>query len=500
MNRVLLRNGVVYGSGAAPARRDVLFEEGRVAQLGALETSADTLVYDCGGMAVAPGFIDVHSHSDVETLRARREKISQGVTTEVVGNCGFSAFPCGSVEAREFAGGILHGRGEWGWRDAGEYLTAAAQRSLTSVTSLIGHGMLRTEVAGLRQGELTETELDRMSGLLAEALEAGAAGLSTGLEYAPGSSAPAAELERLCGVVYATHMRNYAGGLLEALDEQLDLARRTGCRLQISHLQAVGARNWHLQARALERIEAARDEGVDVMFDCYPYVAGSTVLTQWLPQRALDGGIAAMLARIAGPDRQAIADEVEASVPQAWEDLVVSSVASTVNAGLAGRSLAAIAEERGVAPAVLVLDLLVEETGEVHILEFNQSMENLRALLSHPLGLVASDGFYVDGRPHPRLYGAFPHFLGECRRERGWLSLETALDKISSGPAQRFGLNGRGVLSPGASADVVVFDPDTVASPATYENPVQAPTGIRWVFRDGRLAAAGNGGDGGGHA
>jgi len=504
MNRVLLRGGVLYGSGPAPAPGDLLLQDGRIAAMGNIPPLSDAFEIDCTNLAVVPGFIDAHSHSDLETLHGCREKIAQGVTTEVTGNCGFSAFPCGEGGAavREFASGILHGRGDWGWETAGEYLLAAQQGSATNVVSLVGHGTLRSWVAGPRQGALPEAELDRMCGLLADALAGGAAGFSTGLEYAPGSSAPPAELERLCGVtaragkVYATHVRNYAGRLLESLDEQLGLARRTGCRLQISHLQAVGGKTWHLQARAVERIEAARDEGVDVMFDCYPYVAGSTVLTQWLPQRALEGGLEALLDRIAGPERAAIVAEVAAGVPQEWSDLYVASAASGANRGLAGRHLAAIAAERGVEPAWLVLDLLAEERGAVHILEFNQSEDNLRALLTHPLALVVSDGLYVDGRPHPRLYGAFPHLLGEFSRRRGWLPLEDALHKITGGPAGRFGLSGRGTLAPGGEADVVVFDPQNVGSPATYEEPAQPPAGIRWVFRGGRPVVAGGGGNG----
>jgi dihydroorotase/N-acyl-D-amino-acid deacylase len=430
-------------------------------------------------------------------LEGRTEKAAQGVTSEVVGNCGFSTYPVPRERGPlyEFANGILCGDEHWGWESAGEYLSAANLRSKVNVYSLAGHGSLRIAYAGMREGPLEGRELDGMAATLRECLDQGACGFSTGLMYYPGSSAPTEELERLCRVVaetgklYTTHMRNYSEGLPEAVDEQLALAQRTGCRLQISHLQAVGAKNWALQQRALEKIERAAAAGLDVAFDCYPYVAGSTVLTQFLPQWALAGGTAAMLARFADHDeRKRVISAMLASLAQEWTDLIVSAVASAANQRLVGLSLAAIASERACDPADAALDLLTEEQGAVNILEFNQSEANLRQLLTHPLSIVVSDGFYVKGRPHPRLCGAFPKLLGDFCRNRRWLELADAVQKITDVPARRYGMSGRGRLARGYYADVTVFDPRTVDSPATYENPEAAPVGIRWVFRNGRLS------------
>ena len=331
-----------------------------------------------------------------------------------------------------------------------------------------------------------------MERMLEEALEQGASGFSTGLMYSPGESAPAEELERLCRVVarrggiYTSHIRSYAANLVEALEEQIALARRTGCRLQISHLQAVGPANWTKQAQAIERIERARDEGIEIGFDCYPYTAGSTVLTQFLPQWALAGGIGGLLGRLRNPgERSRIAAQTVEGLAQRWRDLGISAVGSAANRGLIGKDLDEIGESRGCAPVEAAFDLLSEERGDVTILSFNQSEENLRTLLTHPMANVVSDGFYVKGRPHPRLHGTFPYLLGEICRERGWMPLAEGIRKITDLPARRFGIAQRGRIERGWFADITVFDSGKIATAASYENPEVAPTGIRYVFRNG---------------
>jgi len=338
-----------------------------------------------------------------------------------------------------------------------------------------------------------------MESLLAEALSAGAVGFSTGLMYAPGSSAPTDELQRLCNVtakhggIYTSHIRSYFSGLVDAIEEQLNLARRSGGRLQISHLQAVGANNWHLQAKAIEAIEQARAEGVDVEFDCYPYVAGSSVLTQVLPQSALDGGLPALMARLRNPaQRQAIREETLRVIAWRWSDIHISSVGSERNLGAIGKSLEEIAAERRCEPVDAMLDLLLEEEGDANMLCFNQSTENLRASLSHSCATIISDGFYVKGRPHPRLHGTFPLLLGTISRQRGWLTLSEAVHKITGKPAARYGLKQRGLLKPRFFADIVAFRADSVDSPATYESPELAPIGIEFVYRNGRPAPFSN--------
>jgi dihydroorotase/N-acyl-D-amino-acid deacylase len=416
-----------------------------------------------------------------------------------VGNCGFSPYP-GREHAqalRDFANGIFCGHSAWEFQNAKDYFAQVEKTStLVEVQSLAGHGSLRVGLFGNRQDVLTGAELDRMTGTLDEILAAGSCGFSTGLMYAPGSGAPFEEIEALCRVVakrdrlYATHMRSYSFGLLEAIDEQLELARRTGCRLQISHLQTVGRANWDKQCLALDRLEAARREGIDVEFDIYPYQAGSSVLTQLLPQWALDGGTAAMLARLADTDERArMTEHMRSSVAQSWSDILITSVKSAGNRHLIGKRLASIAEERGRNPIDATMDLIAEENGAVNMISFNQSEDNLRELLTHEMCSVISDGFYVDGKPHPRLYGTFPTLMGEVARDRKWMTIEEAVLKVTSKPLARLRISDRGFLLPGLIANVTVFNPATISGPADYDVPDRAPVGIRHVFLHGRALA-----------
>ncbi len=492
-----LLNGILAdGTGGSLRRGDLLLRDGHIVECDSFSVPHDAVVLDCTGCIVAPGFIDAHSHSDLQVLGKNEEKLLQGVTAEVVGNCGFSPYPSGENASalREFANGIFCGNDDWGWSSVGEYLhETERQAPYASVYSLIGHGSLRIAVAGNRMDALPEAMLQQMEMLLDAALAEGAVGFSTGLMYAPGSSAGREELERLCRVVarrkkiYCTHMRDYGLHLLEAIDEQIDLARATGCRLQISHLQAVGRANRHLNQMALDRIEQARAQGIDIAFDCYPYIAGSTVMTQLLPQWTLEGGAAELIHRLQDKtERERIAAETRAGMVHLWSELYVSAVGSERNASLVGKSLEEIAALRRQDPMEVMLDLLVEEQAQVNILEFNQSEENLHANMTHPLSLIISDGFYVKGNPHPRLHGTFPELLGTFCREKNWLDLPTAIHKITGLPAERFGLKEIGLLRRGYMADITVFDPVTIRSHATYTAPRQRPEGIVYVLRRGR--------------
>jgi dihydroorotase/N-acyl-D-amino-acid deacylase len=340
---------------------------------------------------------------------------------------------------------------------------------------------------------VTPEEQELIRHLLATALYEGCAGFSTGLMYAPGSAAGPDELQPLLSLVaasdklYATHMRGYANTLLPALREQISMARNTGCRIQISHLQAAGRANWPSLTRALEEIETARRDGIDIEFDIYPYQCGSTVLTQWLPRWALDGGADEMCSRLANPEeRHKIREEVEASTAQSWDDITITGVASEANAPLVGLTLAAIGKKWAVEPVEAMLELLLVERGAVNVVSFNQSEDNLRTLLTHPLCSVISDGFYVRGLPHPRLHGTFPELLGKVVREKRWMTLAEAVHKITAKPYSRIKVHDRGLVRKGYRADLVAFDPDRIGSPATYDKPEQEPTGIVAVIRGGK--------------
>jgi N-acyl-D-amino-acid deacylase len=496
---IVLKGGlVVDGTGTTPVSGDVVIQGDRIVSVGKTQSvsarsgNAKFEVIDCTGCVVSPGFIDAHSHSDLQLLENRTEKLLQGVTTEVVGNCGFSAYPTpeNPQVLRDFANGILHGNDTWGWSSASDYLASANKSKVATVASLVGHGSLRIKVAGNTSRALTSRELDTMSGLLDEAMQEGAVGFSSGLMYAPGSGASPQELTTLCrvvarrGGVYATHMRSYSAALIEAVQEQISIAEASGCRLQISHLQA-SRDNWPLQQHAIAAIEQASAGGVDVAFDAYPWLAGSTVLTQVLPQTALDGGIPRLLARLGDPvQRESIRAGIKAEAH--WNGVVITSVASNPDS-LVGRSIQDIADERGNDPGSVVMDILLEQGANVMIVEHTQSIENLHALLTHQLAMVITDGVYTSGRSHPRLYGTFPMLLGEMVRERGWLSLEEAVHKVTGKPASAFNLRNRGTLTPGHVADLTVFDPKTIRTDATYEKPDVAPTGFKAVLRNGKI-------------
>jgi N-acyl-D-amino-acid deacylase len=497
---VLTRGKIVDGSGAPPVTGDVVMQSGRIVSIDSPSAAvsgatqhAECTVVDCSGYVLAPGFIDAHSHSDLQVLNNRTEKLLQGVTAEVVGNCGFSAYPMprDARVLRDFANGILCGDNTWGWSSAAEYLASARDSKVATVTSLVGHGSLRIKVMGNTTREATGSEVEAMAGLLDQALAEGAAGLSSGLMYAPGSGASCTELTALArvvarrGGVYTTHMRSYSAGLVDAVKEQIAIADASGCRLQISHLQAAGEDYWPLQQLAIDAIEKASARRIDVAFDAYPWLAGSTVLTQVLPQSALEGGTAALLSRLRDPEqREAIRPYIK---PEAlWNGVVITSAATNEDL-LVGRSFQEIANERGTDPETAVMDILLEQEGNVNIVEHCQSLENLHALLAHPLAVVITDGVYTRGRSHPRLYGTFPLLLGDLVRERKWLSLEEAIHKVSGRPAEIFNMRERGRIAKGYVADITVFDPEAVSTGATYEKPDVAPSGIRSVYRGGTL-------------
>ncbi|MGB6112025.1 MAG: D-aminoacylase [Acidobacteriaceae bacterium] len=496
---ILTGGAIVDGTGAPQISGNVVIQKDRIVSVdrslsaSAYQKNGDFSVIDCTGCVIAPGFIDAHSHSDLQVLENRTEKLLQGVTTEVVGNCGFSPYPSPENPQilRDFANGILFGNDSWRWNSASDYLASASGCKVATIASLVGHGSLRIKVAGNTSRALTAQELDTMAGLLDDALQEGAAGFSSGLMYAPGSGASPEELVVLCrvvarrGGVYATHMRSYSDKLVEAVEEQISIAEASGCRLQISHLQAAGPDNWNLQQLALALIEEASKRGVDVAFDAYPWLAGCTVLTQVLPQTALDGGISQLLARLADPaQRAAIRPGIKAEAR--WNKVVITSAAKE-EASLVGRSIQEIAEERGSQPEDVVMDILLDQGGNVNIVEHAQSIENLRSLMTHPLSIVVTDGVYTAGRSHPRLYGTFPKLLGEMVRERGWLSLEEAIHKVTGKPASLFHLRDRGNLASGNIADVTIFDPKTIRTDATYKKPDVVPTGFKAVFRNGRI-------------
>ena len=501
---LVVRNGTIHdGTGGPPRSGDIAVDGDRITAVGEVAATGAVEI-DARGMAVAPGFIDIHSHADLSLLVNPRaeSRVRQGVTVEVVGQDGSSIGPWsdGTFELtrdryrRDFDVEI-------DFRDVGGFLDRIdRERPAVSVASMVGHGAIRGLVVGGADRPATASEIERMRALVREALASGAVGLSTGLEYTPGSFAGLDELVALAGELggtiypYASHMRNEDDRLLAALEETLHVGRVAGVAVQVSHLKAQGERNHWKADAAFAAIEAARAAGVDVHFDRYPYVAYATGLSNLFPASARAGGTARFLERLADPEtgpalERACRDKI--ALLGSWDAVQITRIGGP-NAAARGRRLGELAAELGEDPYDLTVRLLRDAGGSVGMIGFGMSEDNTERMLAHPLGMVCSDGgAYAPygplsrSSPHPRGYGSFPRVLGHYVRERGAMSLESAVHKMSGLPARKLGLRDRGVLRVGAVADIVVLDPDTVRDRATFDDPHQYPEGIGHVVVSG---------------
>jgi dihydroorotase/N-acyl-D-amino-acid deacylase len=521
---LIVSGGMLVDGTGAPARRaDVGVVGDRIVAVGDLAAAAagDVAAAEVGAIAaridardrvVAPGFVDVHAHSDTSVLvdGALASHLRQGYTTQLSGNCGDTLAPLGDRSR----GRIEHLLEPYGlrtrWTTFGEYLDAVERTALgLNVAFLVGHGTIRETIVGGEARPADPEEVRAMSRLVEDALDAGAFGLSSGLIYRPGIHAAAAELAALArvagrrGALYASHIRNEAAGLLDAVREAIEAARASGARLQVSHLKAGAVAAWGLVDGAVALLDAARAEGLDVGADQYPYTAASTGLDTILPPEMLAGEPAVEAARLREPAvrdrvRRAIAEGrpgwENAAADPGWPNLIVAE--SRSHPGLAGRSIAALAEEDGRDPLDVALDLLVDDLLDTSIVEECMSERDVEALLAVPWIGVGTDGegrrpghpVLGGGIPHPRSYGTAPRVLGRYVRERRVLALETAVAKLTSVPAERLGLTDRGVVRVGAAADLVVFDPATVADRATFTAPHAYPAGIDAVVVNGTVA------------
>lgn len=505
---LVLRGARVYdGTGAPPFEADVALEGGRIAAVGRRLPGRGVAELSLKGLALAPGFIDIHSHTELVLLvdPKAESKIRQGVTTEVVGQDGSSLGPW-SDEA--YAQLREEQRAKYGidvdFRDVpGFFRRLERQGSAVNIASMIGAGTLRGFVVGEADRPATDAELARLRALAQEALAAGACGVSSGLEYTPGAFASTAELAELCrplhgtGLPYATHMRNEDDELFGAVEEALAVGRGAGAAVEVSHLKAEGERNWWKQRPVLAMLEAARATGVDAAYDAYPYVAYQTGLSNLFPAQVRDGGTDAFLARLRDPAQQprleaAVRDKVEKL--GSWDAVLVSSTYSDALAWARGRRLGELAQARGLEPYRLLVQLIVEDRDRVGMIGFGMSEENVERVLAHPLATICSDasalsatGPLAQGSPHPRAFGSFPRVLGHYVRERKVMSLELAIHKMTGLAAARLKLRERGRIAPGLAADLVAFDPERVADRATFEKPQQYPVGIPYVWVAGRM-------------
>ncbi|TDG00818.1 N-acyl-D-amino-acid deacylase family protein [Paenibacillus piri] len=506
---LILKNGrIADGTGNPWFPGDIGIKDGLIAAVGRLDQEARRTI-DAHRQVIAPGFIDGHCHSDLMIFNhpLSEIKISQGVTTEVVGNCGLAPAPYTRQHGemlQVYTEPVLGKTGwAWPWETVAEYMDALERASLSeNIATYVAHGALRIAVMGFAKRPATVQELETMKLLLEEGLRAGAIGLSIGLLYAPGSYTSKEEIAELCSVLprynglLSTHIRGEGNNLLPSVREVIWIAETAGVSLHISHLKAAGKRNWGKVLEAMEYIEDARARGLDVTCDVYPYSAGSTALTTVLPPWSLEGGIRSALERFNDAGlRKRIKEELDSEQDDwdnlvcstGWQSVTVSAVHSEANRQLEGKHIAEISELRGMHPVDCMLDLLLEEEGRISIVYFHMADADVKQVVGYERSLIASDSLACDtGKPHPRLYGTFPRVFAKYVRDEKVLTLEQAVRKLTSFPVQRFKLGKRGLLVPGYAADITVFDPDTIQDHATFEEPRQFPDGISHVLVGGK--------------
>lgn len=509
---LIIKNGLIIdGSSPMIYPADLGVKGDKIVALGKLADAGADKIIDAKGLIVSPGFIDIHTHTDTELLVNPRaeSKIRQGVTTEVSGNCGYSPFPLNDDDSHELYTNLKSHYGiSVKWQTIDEFLTAVEKaRPSLNYATFTGHGDLRTFVVGKNDVQPTTAQLDKMQRVLAETMEAGSLGLSTGLEYAPGSYAKTAEIIALAKVVaqhngiYATHMRNEDDRVEEAIAEALEICRQSGVSLEISHLKACNQANWHKVDHMLAMIHDAHDQGLPVHADRYPYNAWGTGLSSFLPLWSRQGSTEDILNRLQNrEDLKKIKPYTESRGKRigGWDKVVISNCRTKENEIYEGKSILECAEMTGKAPFEFIRDLLIAERNRVSVIGFAMDENNLKKVLASPLVMIGSDGSAVapygklsESKPHPRYYGTFPRVLGKYARAEKLFDLITAVRKMTTMPADKLGLKQRGYLQENYFADIVIFNPETVIDNATFTDPHRYPTGIEYVIVNGKITVAG---------
>jgi N-acyl-D-amino-acid deacylase len=505
---LLIKNGsIVDGSGTAKFRADVAVKDGRIAEVGLLPFAEAPTVMDATGLVVAPGFIDMHSHADfsLPVCPTADSLVYQGITTAVVGQCGYSPVPlleetrAHVIRHMDASMGPAGERLPWErWSGFKTYLEDLSRAGTSlNIVPLVGQGTVRAGVVGFGPGPATPEQRSRMTAAVAQAMDEGAFGLSTGLIYPPGSFTHTEEIAAIArpvgdrGGIYFSHIRGEADTLLTAIAEAIRIGRESGAAVQISHFKVAGRKNWGTVERALALLDEARAQGLDVTADVYPYLAGSTALSALLPQWAHEGGKEAVAKRLADPgvrEKMTLSMQSEGFAKDMEWDKVLISLAPGKEE-YQGRYVAELARDKGRSPHEWLFDALLETELRATMVTFLMSEENRLRELRHPAMMIGTDGMgyalsgsMSQGLPHPRNYGTFPRILGYYVREQKVLSLQEAVWKMTGFPARKLRLRDRGLVKKGGWADLTLFDPNRIADKATYVSPHQYPEGIPHVL------------------
>lgn len=506
---LLISGGIVYDGLGNPGQEiDIAIRAGKIVRTGKnLKRIKAGQIIDAKELAVSPGFIDVHTHTDMKLLANPKAEshIRQGITTEIGGNCGSSPFPLADIVFDETKKRLKELYDiDLDWNDINGFFHRLGNRGIAlNYATLVGFGNIRGKVVGYNDQPATDTQISEMKKLMEENMLSGAIGLSTGLEYTPDSYAVTNEIIELCNTVseykgvYATHMRDEGDRVLEAIDETISIAKASNVSVQISHLKTAYPRNWHKNSEVLVKLEDAEKSNIRVNFDRYPYIASSTSLDFYFPNWAKQGTTAEFISRLKDPalDEQFRSyHKMQEEMLGSWDKVVIASVYTQKNKPFEGKNILEASSQIGKTTYEFMKDIIIEEDNRIDMVVFNMSEDNLKKILAHPLWMPGSDGSAISpsgilsvGKPHPRFYGTFPRILGKYVREEKVLTLPEAIKKMTSTPALKFGFKHRGQIAEDYWADIVVFNPETVIDKATWTDPHQFPEGIEYVIVNGEI-------------